>query len=129
MVRLEASSSRRLDPLAFYGKKAPRSQCPKRCHIKSRMALLRAGPFRRLGKTVNDFFIGRHLLPDRELRVKIKPPVLVGMSSRPVIITPQIDFHCLPPGPPWEKPPSSLIRISKLQPYNQNSPADDREYQ
>ena len=46
------------------------------------MALLRVWAFRRLGKTVNDFFISCHLFPDGELWIG-KNLVFVGMSSRP----------------------------------------------
>ena len=49
------------------------------------MALLRAGAFRRLGKTVNDFFISRHLLPDGKLRIS-KNLVLVWNVLQPVVV-------------------------------------------
>lgn len=49
------------------------------------MALLRVWAFRRLGKTVNDFFISRHLFPDGELWIG-KNLVFVGNVLPPVVV-------------------------------------------
>lgn len=52
------------------------------------MALLRAGAFRRLGKTVNDFFISRHLLPDGKLRIRYNPSLKLAIDIARVVEAP-----------------------------------------